>query len=127
MAGWFAVALGGAIGSVARHAVNSVVLHVWPTLRFPIATTVINLMGSVMFGALAGLLSSRNAPMPLHWREFVFIGLLGGFTTFSTFAFETVSLLRSGPVEYAVLSVVVQVVGGVAGLYGGMLIAARLA
>lgn len=127
MIGWLGVALGGALGSMARHAINSIVLHHWPSLQFPVATTLINLVGSTVFGIMAGLLSSRAVAVPVHWREFLFVGILGGFTTFSTFSFETLSLLRSGAVEYAVLSVVVQVAGGVAGLYAGFALAERIA
>ncbi|MBY0493913.1 MAG: CrcB family protein [Cyanobacteria bacterium] len=127
MAGWLSVALGGAIGSVARHAVNGVVLHFWPTLQFPVATTLINVVGSLIFGIFAGLLSSGSDGLPLHWREFIFVGLLGGFTTFSTFAFETVTLSRNGAVGYALLSVAVQVIGGMGGLSAGLILAERIA
>ena len=63
--------------------------------------------------------------MRAHWREFVFVGVLGGFTTFSSFAGDLVSLARNGLHTYAVVNVVLQVVLAVAGLYAGLTIAMR--
>src|SRR5215203_5466775 len=79
---WIAVAAGGALGSVARHAVN----RATGSARFPLGTVIVNLVGCLLIGVLAGLLASRRIALPPHWREFVFVGLLGGFTTFSSFA-----------------------------------------
>jgi CrcB protein len=123
---WFAVGLGGALGSMARHAVNRVVLHSWPTLTFPIATTMVNVLGCIVIGVLAGLASSGRIGMTPFWRELVIVGFIGGFTTFSTFGLETVTLLRSGAGVLAVLSVVVQLAGGLAGVYLGLLLGVRL-
>jgi fluoride exporter len=93
---WIAVGAGGALGSLARHAVNRLVQHEWPLLRFPLATAVVNIAGCAVIGLLAGLIASGRLPMRQPWREFVFVGVLGGFTTFSTFGFETISLVRTG-------------------------------
>lgn len=118
---WLAVGIGGALGSMARHGINRIVAAQWPSMQFPLATTVINVAGCLVFGALAGLLASGRLSLTLNWREFVFVGVLGGFTTFSTFGFETVTLLRNGAVGYALLNVVIQVVGGALVLYGAVL------
>jgi len=122
---WFAVAAGGAIGSMARHGVNRVVMDGWPALRFPVATFIVNVLGSCVFGVLAGLIASNRLELRPHWREFVFVGVLGGFTTFSTFAGDVVTLARSGLQAYAVVNVLLQVVLAVAGLYAGLVIALR--
>jgi CrcB protein len=117
MYAWLAVAAGGAIGSVARHGVNRLVLHAWPLVRFPVATVIVNLVGFVIIGLLAGVIAVGRLPMRANWREFVFVGILGGFTTFSTFGLDTITLLRSGDSGLAWMNVLVQVVGGLAGVY----------
>lgn len=122
---WLAVAAGGALGSMARHGVNRVVLDSWPALRFPLATLIVNVVGSCVFGVLAGLIASNRLEMRAHWREFVFVGILGGFTTFSAFAGDIVALARSGLHAYAIVNVLLQVVLAVAGLYAGFMIAMR--
>ena len=99
---WLAVGIGGALGSMARHGVNRIVAEQWPSLRFPLATTLINLAGCFVLGALAGFLATGRVSLTLNWREFAFVGVLGGFTTFSTFGFETLTLLRSGAVGYSI-------------------------
>jgi fluoride exporter len=110
---WLAVAVGGAIGSVARHGVNLVV-HT----RFPLGTVIVNLFGCFVIGLLAGLIASERIAMRANWREFVFVGLLGGFTTFSTFGLETFVLSRITPAQ-AALNVAVQVVGGLVAVWVG--------
>ena len=111
---WIAVAVGGALGSMARHAVNQ-----WLQTRFPLATVVVNLSGCLIIGILAGLLASRRIAMPTYWREFVFVGLLGGFTTFSTFGLDTFLLARTHSIGYAAWNVALQVVGGLAAVWLG--------
>jgi|SRR5688572_443114 len=110
---WLAVALGGAIGSAARHGINAVV-HT----RFPLATVIVNLIGCFAIGLLAGLIASARIALGPQWREFVFVGLLGGFTTFSTFGLDTFVLWRTTPAQ-AALNVAVQVVGGLAAVWVG--------
>jgi CrcB protein len=122
---WLAVAAGGAIGSMARHGVNRIVMDGWPALRFPLATLIVNVVGSCVFGVLAGLIASNRLEMRAHWREFVFVGLLGGFTTFSTFAGDVVTLARGGFQTHAAVNVLLQVVLSIAGLYLGLTMAAR--
>ena len=119
---WIAVALGGARGSVARHGVNRWVQGEWPLLRFPLATTVVNLVGCAVIGILAGLIATGRLPMRLTMREFVFVGILGGFTTFSTFSLDTITTLRGGYTSTAFLAVAIQVIGGLAATYAGLVV-----
>ena len=119
------VGVGGALGSMARHGINRLVAEQWPLLRFPLSTTFINITGCLVFGALAGWLASGRLSLSMQWREFVFVGLLGGFTTFSTFGFESVTLIRSGAMGYAVLNIAIQVIGGTVGLYLALVATAR--
>lgn len=122
---WLAVGVGGALGAMARHGVNRLVLEAYPGVRFPLATLVVNVLGSCVFGVLAGLIASNRLELRPHWREFVFVGVLGGFTTFSTFAGDVVMLARSGLQASAAANVLLQVVLAVAGLYAGLMLAMR--
>ena len=122
---WMAVGAGGALGSVARHAVNRLVQQQWPLLRFPLATLTVNLVGCSVIGVLAGLIASGRLPMRQPWREFVFVGILGGFTTFSTFGLDTIALVRAGDTGRAFANVAVQVVVGLAAVYAGFVLTQR--
>ena len=123
---WIVVASGGALGCMARHGVNHLVHQHWPLMRFPAATLIVNLLGCCLIGALAGLIASGQLPMRTQWREFLFVGMLGGFTTFSTFGLDTITLLRTGDVTQASSNVVIQVVGGLAAVYAGLVLFERL-
>ncbi len=104
------VAVGGALGSVARLKLGGLVLQTHADWRFPIGTFVVNVLGCLVIGALAAL-SERSSLISPNARIFLFTGILGGFTTFSAFGLETFHLLRRGELlvagSYAGLSVVV--------------------
>jgi CrcB protein len=121
MSVWIAVAVGGALGSVARHGVNRWVHHEWLALRFPVATLVVNIVGCGVIGVLAGLVATERLPMSATWREFVFVGILGGFTTFSTFGLDTITLVRSGEIAPALANVALHVVVGLVSVYAGLI------
>lgn len=125
MLAWIAVGVGGALGSMARHGVNRLVTDQWPALRFPLATAIVNTLGCCIIGVLAGLLVSSRLPMRFMWREFVFVGFLGGFTTFSTFGLETITLLRTGNANQAMLNIAIQVLCGLGGVYVGLVMCQR--
>jgi CrcB protein len=124
---WIAVAVGGALGSVVRHGVNRLVQQQWPSLRFPLATVAVNLVGCCVIGVLAGLVAGGRLQMRPNWREFVFVGILGGFTTFSTFGLDTVALQRSGDGAQAATNVFIQVAFGLGGVYAGLVAVERIA
>lgn len=115
---WLAVAVGGAIGSIARHAVNRAVFDRWPG-ALPAGTAVVNLTGCFVIGLLAGLIASERLALRAPWREFVFVGLLGGFTTFSSFGLDSFLLARGQPPAYAVANIVGQVAGGLLAVWIG--------
>jgi CrcB protein len=115
---WMAVAVGGALGSIARHGVNWLVHERWMLTRFPLSTAIVNLVGCFVIGLLAGAVATERLVMRQHWREFVFVGVLGGFTTFSTFGLDTFLLERTSPAA-AILNVVVQVFGGLLAVWVG--------
>lgn len=125
MMAWVAVALGGAVGSAARHGVNRLVHQQWPSMRFPAATVIVNLVGCCAIGVLAGLAASGRLPLRANWREFIFVGILGGFTTFSTFGLDTITLYRSGDAAQAFANVAIQVIAGLAAVYLGVLLFER--
>ena len=104
------VAAGGAIGSVARFKLGQWVTGLGLGWEFPIGTFLVNVFGCAVIGALAGLSEQTNA-FPPDARAFVFVGLLGGFTTFSAFGLETVELIRRGAwlvaASYVLLSVAI--------------------
>jgi CrcB protein len=122
---WLAVAVGGAIGSVARHGVNQWVQAHALALRFPLGTALVNVAGCLVIGLLAGAIGSQRIALSSSWREFVFIGLLGGFTTFSTFGLETLVLGRTQSPQSAALNVAIQVAGGLAAVWLGYRMAVR--
>ncbi len=90
---YLAVALGGALGSVARFSLSRGLAAVWP--GFPVGTLAVNLLGSFLIGILAVWAFDKNIIVS-PWREFFITGFLGGLTTFSTFAYENAVLLQSG-------------------------------
>ncbi len=115
---WLAVAVGGAIGSLARHGVN-IAVHRAIGDTVPYATALVNVLGCIAIGLLAGLVTSGAMRLGETGRMFLFVGLLGGFTTFSSFGLDTFTLLRSGAVTMALINVAVQVCVGLAGVIAG--------
>src|SRR6185312_13263469 len=95
MATWILVVCGGALGTGLRHAVNVTVARV---LHRPsaYATLTVNLVGCAAIGLLAGLLASGRLTLGPSARAFVFVGILGGFTTFSSFGLDAFTLAHGG-------------------------------
>jgi len=96
---WLPVALGGAIGSLIRVLVQSL-LSAWST-QFPWGTFACNSFGSFAIGLLAAGLAPLPSDSP--WRLLLMAGLLGGFTTFSSFSLENLNLIRQGQIKLALL------------------------
>ncbi|PJA95340.1 MAG: fluoride efflux transporter CrcB [Ignavibacteriales bacterium CG_4_9_14_3_um_filter_34_10] len=91
----FLVGLGGFLGSVFRYLLSGFVQKASNIVSFPVGTLSVNLIGCLVIGLLAGLSESRQL-FGENARLFIFIGLLGGFTTFSTFGYEVFSFMRDG-------------------------------
>lgn len=108
------IGIGGAVGALARYAAGEWARRRFPGAGFPLATFAVNLIGSFLLGCL--LVSS--VPQPA--KETVGIGLLGGFTTFSTFSYEVVSLKEKGKVIQAWMYVTLSLAGGILAVWAGM-------
>jgi fluoride exporter len=114
------IGLGGAIGSVSRYVVSGLD-YKYSFGVFPISTLVINLARALAIGFLWGLF--EVVAVSSHIRMFIFIGILGGFTTFSTFALENFNLLRDGERMIALVNMLLSNVFGVLLVYVGYAIA----
>ena len=115
---WLAVGIGGAVGSLARHGINIATAR-WMGQPIPYATFTVNVTGSFVIGLLAGLLAAQRIEMSVVIRTFVFVGVLGGFTTFSSYMLDTLTLADGGRMATALLNVMGQVAIGYAAAYAG--------
>lgn len=118
------VGTGGFIGSALRFIISSWAQRSALVAGFPLGTLVVNLIGCLLIGIVVGLAEHRQLLEPGQ-RLFLSVGILGGFTTFSTFAIETVSLLQDADVARAIVNVLMQVVLGCVAAVLGFLAVAR--
>ncbi|CAN5414642.1 fluoride efflux transporter CrcB [soil metagenome] len=107
------IGLGGCIGAIARFGANAWALGTFPRLGIVAGTLLVNLSGCLAIGVLFRLAEALPA-LDSNFRAFVFVGLLGSFTTFSTFSLELMQLARAGGFAPALLYVAASVVGGLA-------------
>ncbi|MCX6133436.1 MAG: fluoride efflux transporter CrcB [Ignavibacteriales bacterium] len=107
MQNYLLVFAGGGIGAVTRYWLSGLIHQRFGT-EFPSGTLMVNIIGCFLIGVLMSMLEDRFVVYP-SLRIFLTIGILGGFTTFSSFSFETVALLRDGEVFYASANVLLSV------------------
>lgn len=100
----FYLMAGGALGSLLRYYTGGIAHKLVPGV-FPWGTLAVNVIGSFVIGILWGLFELKN--ISPNMRMFIFIGFLGGFTTFSTFALETMNLVREGNMKFALINILV--------------------
>jgi CrcB protein len=105
------VALGGALGSVFRYLLSTWTQAASKSIDFPYGTLAVNLIGCFAIGFLVQLAEARGI-FTSEARSFVFIGILGGFTTFSSFGNETINLFRDGETFNALANVGANVIFG---------------
>lgn len=117
------VVLGGAVGSLARYLVGTAIMSRMGS-RFPFGTAFINITGSFLIGFIMTILTERFQPHP-YWRLVLVVGFLGGYTTFSSFEWETLGLVRDGSHFFAVLYVVGSVLLGYIAVWLGAAIAGK--
>ncbi|WP_427968465.1 fluoride efflux transporter CrcB [Altererythrobacter sp.] len=119
------VALGGAVGAVLRYQLGRAMTH-WlgPNVvtAFPWATLAANVIGSFAMGVLAGWLARHGSEASGQIRLLLGVGMLGGFTTFSSFSLEMMLLLERGQTGTAVTYGAVSVIAGLVGLYLGLIL-----
>jgi fluoride exporter len=117
------LAAGGAIGTVGRYAVSGLT-HRYIEGTFPYGTLMVNTLGSLVIGLLWGIWETAN--FSSHMRTFIFIGILGGFTTFSTFTLETLNLFRDGEIKMAIFNVLANNLLGILMVFAGFFAARSL-
>lgn len=121
MQAFLLVGAGGAIGAMSRYGLSVLVGRFWVS-SFPLATLLVNVAGSCLMGVLIGVLARTMPTMSNDIRLFAAIGVLGGFTTFSSFSLDTIFLIERGALAQALLYVCLSVVVCLVGLYLGLLI-----
>lgn len=112
------IGLGGGFGSILRYLVSNTVQQWSNGHAFPLGTLIVNLLGCFIIGACAQLADSRGV-FTAETRAFVFVGMLGGFTTFSTFGNETINLLRASEVMHAALNTASHITCGLLAVWLG--------
>ena len=118
------VGAGGFIGAICRYGLSTLVQRNFPASGMPYGTLVVNMLGCLLIGLAIGYAESRQV-FGDDFRRFVLIGILGGFTTYSTFGYETLALLQNSDVVRAIANVVVHVVLGLILVWLGFVIGAR--
>jgi len=113
------IAAGGALGAVLRFLVSNGV-HSFMSRDFPYGTLTVNVIGSFLMGLTYVMLIERLNLSP-EWRAFIIVGLLGAFTTFSTFSIETLLLIESSELSKALINVILSVVLCIMGSWIGII------
>ena len=118
------IALGGALGSVARYLVGKASLLLWGP-DFPWGTLIVNIIGCFIMGLLAGL-TAHYTELSQEVKSFLLIGLIGGFTTFSAFALDVVALYQRGAWMVAAGYLSASVIASIIALLGGLFLVRSL-
>jgi CrcB protein len=115
------IGLGGGIGSIFRYLVQTYIARTI-TQNFPLGTLLVNISGCLLIGLLSGL-AAKHAALTMEWRLFLITGICGGYTTFSTFSYESVSLFKEGNYPYFILYTSLSFVSGLLATIGGITLA----
>jgi CrcB protein len=119
------VALGGAVGSVARYLTGVAAGRVLG-LKFPYGTLTANILGGLLMGLLVGALALRGGEHQDRWRLLLAVGFLGGYTTFSSYSLEVARMLETRAWTQAFVYGVGSVVAGVSAVFLGMLLMRKI-
>ena len=121
---YLVIGLGGALGSMLRFGIGTLIDSSVQKTIFPWGTIVVNITGCFVIGFFATVSSTDGRWMiPTLWRTFIMIGILGGYTTFSSFTLQTLTLAQAGQLGGAVANVLISVVLCLAGVWLGALLA----
>jgi fluoride exporter len=112
-----AIGIGSFLGGICRYFLSQIIQNRFLS-TFPFGTMAVNILGCFLIGIIFGL--SERGNFTMVWRLFLVTGFLGGFTTFSSFSNETVSLLRDGQIWYAFTYVSMSIIIGVAATFSGI-------
>ncbi|MRL69505.1 fluoride efflux transporter CrcB [Brevundimonas sp. SPF441] len=119
------VAAGGAIGSMARYGLGLAAGRLAPNAGWPVATFAANVAGGLLMGLLVGWLAFRGGAQQEMVRLFAAVGVLGGFTTFSSYSLEAVQMIERRQIGLAAAYVIGSVVLAIAALFVGLMVARR--
>ncbi len=111
------VMVGGAVGSGARYLTGRAMTALLGA-GYPFGTLAVNLVGGLLMGVLVGVLARHSAPE--GWRLLLGVGVLGGFTTFSSFSLDVVTMIERGAPGLALGYVLVSVIGSITALFAGL-------
>ena len=117
---WFWVALGGAIGAAGRYGMMVAIGKLWPAATLPYGTLTVNILGAGLMGVLIGALAHALPAHGATLRLFLAVGVLGGFTTFSTFALDVITLLERQDLSGTILYISCSVIGSMLALCLGL-------
>ena len=120
---YLVVLAGAGLGGLARYVAGTWIMAKYGG-RFPLGTFIINVTGSFLIGVLMTLFAERLQPHP-NWRLFLVVGILGGYTTFSSFEYETYQAVRNAERWIAMLYVAGSVLLGYLGVWLGAFVTAR--
>ncbi len=111
------IGLGGFLGSILRYLVSRLNLSVH-FLSIPVGTFLINILGSLLIGFIAGV-ASKSEIIPVNLRLFLMVGICGGFTTFSSFSLENMTLIQNGQYGSAMIYILSSLIFGLIAVFGG--------
>ncbi len=118
MSSLFLVILGGAFGSGARYLTGIAMLRLFGP-NYPVGTLTVNLVGGLLMGLLVGVLARLSVPGE-NWRLLTAVGVLGGYTTFSSFSLDVANMLQRGDLATAMGYILISVIGSIAALFAGL-------
>ncbi len=116
------VGLGGGLGAICRYLIYEASLIMVENAWLPLGTLIVNISGCFVIGLLGGISETREIFSP-EIRALVFIGFLGGFTTFSTFGYEIFFFIRNGQTGMAIANLALQITLGLSGVWAGFYLA----